>query len=153
MLKTEEITGAKILPFPPVVILTSGFLFIRLVISHSTARGGETTTHWKRKKKKKKQESAADKPLIDVALYVKLYQIIKTSIQEYKVIFGSLEKTKGRKEGRKRLKRVGMWSWPWSKGPSGFGYFSTAEEVSQGIDASNLTAIVTGSSIDLLTNQ
>ncbi|KAF3324537.1 short-chain dehydrogenase TIC 32 [Carex littledalei] len=37
-----------------------------------------------------------------------------------------------------------MWSWPWSKGPSGFGYFSTAEEVSQGIDASNLTAIVTG---------
>ncbi|XP_078167930.1 short-chain dehydrogenase TIC 32, chloroplastic-like isoform X2 [Carex rostrata] len=37
-----------------------------------------------------------------------------------------------------------MWSWPWRKGPSGFGYFSTAEEVSQGIDASNLTAIVTG---------
>lgn len=98
LLKTEEITGAKILPFPPVVILTAGFLFIRLVISHSTARGGETTTHWK----KKKPESAADKPLIDVAFYVKLYQIIKTSIQiqEYKVIFGSLEKTKGRKEGR-----------------------------------------------------
>ncbi|KAJ4751833.1 NAD(P)-binding Rossmann-fold superfamily protein [Rhynchospora pubera] len=39
---------------------------------------------------------------------------------------------------------MGWWSWPWSKGPSGYGYFSTAEEVTQGIDASNLTAIVTG---------
>ena len=29
-------------------------------------------------------------------------------------------------------------------GPSGFGSASTAEQVTQGIDASNLTAIVTG---------
>ena len=29
-------------------------------------------------------------------------------------------------------------------GPSGFGSASTSEQVSQGIDASNLTAIVTG---------
>ncbi|KAJ1685848.1 hypothetical protein LUZ63_017238 [Rhynchospora breviuscula] len=39
---------------------------------------------------------------------------------------------------------MGWWSWPWSKGPSGYGYSSTAEEVTHGIDASNLTAIVTG---------
>ncbi|KAJ3671659.1 hypothetical protein LUZ60_007738 [Juncus effusus] len=40
---------------------------------------------------------------------------------------------------------MGIWSWwPWAKGPSGFGFHSTAEEVTQGIDASNLTAIVTG---------
>lgn len=31
--------------------------------------------------------------------------------------------------------------WP---GPSGFGSASTAEQVTQGIDASNLTAIITG---------
>lgn len=30
------------------------------------------------------------------------------------------------------------------KGPSGFSYFSTAEEVTEGIDGSGLTAIVTG---------
>lgn len=30
------------------------------------------------------------------------------------------------------------------KGPSGFGSASTAEEVTQGIDASHLTAIITG---------
>jgi len=29
-------------------------------------------------------------------------------------------------------------------GPSGFGSASTAEQVTQGIDASNLTAIITG---------
>ncbi|KAJ3675215.1 hypothetical protein LUZ60_004257 [Juncus effusus] len=34
--------------------------------------------------------------------------------------------------------------WIWKEGPSGFGSASTAEEVTQGIDASNLTAIVTG---------
>ncbi|XP_052205115.1 short-chain dehydrogenase TIC 32, chloroplastic-like isoform X2 [Diospyros lotus] len=32
------------------------------------------------------------------------------------------------------------------KGPSGFSYYSTAEEVTEGIDGSGLTAIVTGSS-------
>ncbi|GJZ16684.1 short-chain dehydrogenase TIC 32, chloroplastic-like protein [Tanacetum coccineum] len=32
------------------------------------------------------------------------------------------------------------------KGPSGFSRFSTAEQVTQGIDASGLTAIVTGAS-------
>ncbi|KAI5652824.1 hypothetical protein M9H77_30011 [Catharanthus roseus] len=32
------------------------------------------------------------------------------------------------------------------KGPSGFSYFSTAEEVTEGIDGSGLTAIVTGAS-------
>lgn len=37
--------------------------------------------------------------------------------------------------------------WPFNrKGPSGFSSSSTAEEVSQGIDGTGLTAIVTGSS-------
>lgn len=35
-------------------------------------------------------------------------------------------------------------------GPSGFGSASTAEQVTQGIDASNLTAIITGLLISLL---
>jgi retinol dehydrogenase 12 len=34
-------------------------------------------------------------------------------------------------------------------GPSGFGSASTAEQVTEGIDASNLTAIITGSVTDL----
>lgn len=34
-------------------------------------------------------------------------------------------------------------------GPSGFGSASTAEQVTQGIDASNLTAIITGSVTNL----
>ncbi|KAL3499330.1 hypothetical protein ACH5RR_038423 [Cinchona calisaya] len=38
-----------------------------------------------------------------------------------------------------------MW-YPWKKGPSGFSSSSTAEEVTQGIDATGLTAIVTGAS-------
>ncbi|KAF7148969.1 hypothetical protein RHSIM_Rhsim03G0188500 [Rhododendron simsii] len=38
-----------------------------------------------------------------------------------------------------------MW-WLWRKGPSGFSYSSTAEEVTEGIDGSGLTAIVTGAS-------
>jgi acyl CoA:acetate/3-ketoacid CoA transferase alpha subunit len=33
-------------------------------------------------------------------------------------------------------------------GPSGFSYSSTAEEVTEGIDASGLTAVVTGSSLN-----
>ncbi|XP_031473615.1 short-chain dehydrogenase TIC 32, chloroplastic-like [Nymphaea colorata] len=37
-----------------------------------------------------------------------------------------------------------LWSWVCRKGPSGFGACSTAEEVTEGIDASNITAIVTG---------
>jgi len=36
-----------------------------------------------------------------------------------------------------------MW-WLGRKGPSGFSASSTAEEVTQGIDGSDLTAIVTG---------
>jgi len=36
-----------------------------------------------------------------------------------------------------------MW-WLGRKGPSGFSASSTAEEVTQGIDATDLTAIVTG---------
>ncbi|KAJ0976936.1 hypothetical protein J5N97_012410 [Dioscorea zingiberensis] len=40
---------------------------------------------------------------------------------------------------------MGLWSWFWRAGPSGFGPGSTAEEVTEGIDASHLTAIVTGS--------
>ncbi|KAL0918281.1 hypothetical protein M5K25_010280 [Dendrobium thyrsiflorum] len=37
--------------------------------------------------------------------------------------------------------------WPFSsKGPSGFSWYSTAEEVTQGLDGSGLTAIVTGAS-------
>jgi hypothetical protein len=40
---------------------------------------------------------------------------------------------------------MGLWGWPWGRrGPSGFGSASTAEEVTVGVDASNLTAIVTG---------
>jgi hypothetical protein len=40
---------------------------------------------------------------------------------------------------------MGLWGWPWGRrGPSGFGSASTAEEVTAGVDASNLTAIVTG---------
>jgi len=40
---------------------------------------------------------------------------------------------------------MGLWSWPWGRqGPSGFGSASTAEEVTAGVDATNLTAIVTG---------
>jgi len=43
---------------------------------------------------------------------------------------------------------MGLWSWPWGRrGPSGFGSASTAEEVTAGVDATNLTAIVTGLSI------
>ncbi|CAN6440080.1 unnamed protein product [Victoria cruziana] len=37
-----------------------------------------------------------------------------------------------------------LWSWVSRKGPSGFGAFSTAEQVTDGIDASDMTAIVTG---------
>nr|CAB3491117.1 unnamed protein product [Digitaria exilis] len=38
-----------------------------------------------------------------------------------------------------------MGLWPWGRrGPSGFGSASTAEEVTAGVDASHLTAIVTG---------
>ncbi|XP_010930756.1 short-chain dehydrogenase TIC 32, chloroplastic-like [Elaeis guineensis] len=40
---------------------------------------------------------------------------------------------------------MGLWNWPWKAGsPSGFSSSSTAEEVTEGIDASHLTAIVTG---------
>lgn len=39
---------------------------------------------------------------------------------------------------------MGWWNWPWKAGPSGFGSSSTAEEVTEGIDASRLTAVVTG---------
>ncbi|KAL6658469.1 hypothetical protein ACP70R_004055 [Stipagrostis hirtigluma subsp. patula] len=40
---------------------------------------------------------------------------------------------------------MGLWAWPWGRrGPSGFGGESTAEEVTAGVDASHLTAIVTG---------
>ncbi|XP_066336826.1 short-chain dehydrogenase TIC 32, chloroplastic-like [Miscanthus floridulus] len=40
---------------------------------------------------------------------------------------------------------MGLWGWLWGRrGPSGFGSASTAEEVTAGVDASNLTAIVTG---------
>lgn len=37
------------------------------------------------------------------------------------------------------------------RGPSGFGSASTAEEVTQGIDATNLTAIITGSHMHMHT--
>ncbi|KAL6192939.1 hypothetical protein ACLB2K_034025 [Fragaria x ananassa] len=37
------------------------------------------------------------------------------------------------------------------KGPSGFSSTSTAEEVTQGIDATGLTAIVTGASSGIVT--
>ncbi|XP_062197249.1 short-chain dehydrogenase TIC 32 A, chloroplastic-like isoform X2 [Phragmites australis] len=38
-----------------------------------------------------------------------------------------------------------LWGWPWGRrGPSGFGAASTAEEATAGVDASHLTAIVTG---------
>ncbi|KAJ1274817.1 hypothetical protein BS78_05G089500 [Paspalum vaginatum] len=38
-----------------------------------------------------------------------------------------------------------MWGWLWGRrGPSGFGAASTAEEVTAGVDATSLTAIVTG---------
>ncbi|KAH0469760.1 hypothetical protein IEQ34_001318 [Dendrobium chrysotoxum] len=42
--------------------------------------------------------------------------------------------------------QMSLWGWPWrtSKGASGFGRSSTAEEVTEGIDARDLTAIVTG---------
>ncbi|XP_028064736.1 short-chain dehydrogenase TIC 32, chloroplastic-like [Camellia sinensis] len=39
-----------------------------------------------------------------------------------------------------------MWWWYGRKGASGFSYYSTAEEVTHGIDGSGLTAIVTGAS-------
>uniref|UniRef100_A0A0E0IZ23 Uncharacterized protein n=1 Tax=Oryza nivara TaxID=4536 RepID=A0A0E0IZ23_ORYNI len=42
---------------------------------------------------------------------------------------------------------MGLWEWPWDRrrrGPSGFGPTSTAEEVTAGVDATHLTAIVTG---------
>lgn len=40
---------------------------------------------------------------------------------------------------------MGLWNWPWRAGSSsGFGSSSTAEQVTEGIDARNLTAIVTG---------
>ncbi|URD88032.1 short-chain dehydrogenase [Musa troglodytarum] len=39
---------------------------------------------------------------------------------------------------------MGLLGWLWRAGPSGFGSSSTAEQVTQGIDASQLTAIVTG---------
>lgn len=47
-----------------------------------------------------------------------------------------------------------MWFF-WGNGPSGFSSSSTAEEVTEGIDASGLTAIVTGSKFStfLILNQ
>lgn len=40
---------------------------------------------------------------------------------------------------------MGLLGWLWGRrGPSGFGSASTAEEVTAGVDASNITAIVTG---------
>ncbi|PKU81983.1 Short-chain dehydrogenase TIC 32, chloroplastic [Dendrobium catenatum] len=41
---------------------------------------------------------------------------------------------------------MSLWGWPWrtSTGASGFGRSSTAEEVTEGIDAHDFTAIVTG---------
>ncbi|XP_010930751.1 short-chain dehydrogenase TIC 32, chloroplastic-like [Elaeis guineensis] len=39
---------------------------------------------------------------------------------------------------------MGVWNWLRGAGPSGFGSSSTAVEVTKGIDASHLTAIVTG---------
>ncbi|BAT12951.1 Os11g0181700 [Oryza sativa Japonica Group] len=42
---------------------------------------------------------------------------------------------------------MGLWEWPWDRrrrGPSGLGPTSTAEEVTAGVDATHLTAIVTG---------
>ncbi|KAF0902512.1 hypothetical protein E2562_017911 [Oryza meyeriana var. granulata] len=42
---------------------------------------------------------------------------------------------------------MGLWTWPWARrrqGPSGFGPASTAEEVTAGVEAIHLTAIVTG---------
>ncbi|XP_077248715.1 short-chain dehydrogenase TIC 32, chloroplastic-like [Tasmannia lanceolata] len=39
---------------------------------------------------------------------------------------------------------MGLWNWFERAGPSGFGSSSTAEQVTEGIDATHLTAIVTG---------
>ncbi|KAM3311630.1 hypothetical protein ACQJBY_031953 [Aegilops geniculata] len=40
---------------------------------------------------------------------------------------------------------MGIWGWPWGRrGLSGYGSASTAEDIAAGIDASHLTAIVTG---------
>lgn len=40
---------------------------------------------------------------------------------------------------------MGIWGWPWGRrGLTGFGSASTAEDVAAGVDASQLTAIVTG---------
>ncbi|CAL9203860.1 short-chain dehydrogenase TIC 32, chloroplastic [Musa acuminata AAA Group] len=39
---------------------------------------------------------------------------------------------------------MGLLGWLWRAGPSGFGSSSTAEQVTEGIDGSQLTAIVTG---------
>ncbi|MQL84776.1 hypothetical protein Taro_017297 [Colocasia esculenta] len=41
---------------------------------------------------------------------------------------------------------MGLLGWFLGSGPSGFGYSSTAEQVTDGVDASHLTAIVTGAS-------
>lgn len=49
-----------------------------------------------------------------------------------------------------RIENMGLWNWPWRAGPSGFGSSSTAEEVTEGIDASHLTVIVTGSCISYM---
>ncbi|CAN6440087.1 unnamed protein product [Victoria cruziana] len=42
-----------------------------------------------------------------------------------------------------------LWSWTCRNGPSGFGACSTAEQVTDGIDASNITAIVTGATSEI----
>ncbi|GJN07325.1 hypothetical protein PR202_ga25146 [Eleusine coracana subsp. coracana] len=43
---------------------------------------------------------------------------------------------------------MGLWKWPWTqRSPSGFDGGSTAEEVTAGVDASHLTAIVTASKV------
>jgi len=47
---------------------------------------------------------------------------------------------RGKQQEKKREK---MWIFGW-KGPSGFSARSTAEEVTQGIDGTGLTAVVTG---------
>ncbi|XP_078433845.1 short-chain dehydrogenase TIC 32, chloroplastic-like [Wolffia australiana] len=39
---------------------------------------------------------------------------------------------------------MGLWRWPWAAGASGYGGSSTAEQVTEGVDAGKLTAIVTG---------
>lgn len=88
--------------------------------------------------------------LIIVPYYsLTLFFLLRFSLSLSSIL--ALERSVKRKEAK--LVKMGIYSLiTGRRGPSGFGSATTAEEVTQGIDATRLTAIITGSYIYVYTH-